>query len=170
MGDIGLVEYNPETAIWECRFEHCRREMITDRLKYYRRAELHPSHSPGESTQEIARPYFSKTYIAKDKLLMRVELAPHQGNRNMEIRPHLQTEDAPRGKRTRTPLKMKGTVPELRLQRKKLPCQYQPITRLKLKDRPQQQDEDENGDAEIRHENSRPSRTHERANTLAAAR
>ena len=29
---IGLVEYNPQTTKWECRFEHCQREMIKERL------------------------------------------------------------------------------------------------------------------------------------------
>ena len=45
--DVGSVEYNPETTKWECRFEHCQHEMLTERLTHYHRNKLHPEHSIG---------------------------------------------------------------------------------------------------------------------------
>ena len=40
-------------------------------------------------------------------------------------------------------LSMKGNMPELRLRRNKSPYQYRPITRLKLKGRPRQEEQEE---------------------------
>ena len=93
-GDIGIGEYSPKTTKWECRFEYGQREMVTESLTRYHRNKLHPEHSIGK--QEIARPYCNKTYMAQDKLFTHVELAPQKGKRDMEIRPHLQTEGDPK--------------------------------------------------------------------------
>ena len=35
MEDIGLTEYNPQTTKWECRLEHCKHEMNSERLTHY---------------------------------------------------------------------------------------------------------------------------------------
>ena len=51
---------------------------------------------PWGNKQEVACPYCNKTYCERDKLFTHVELAPRKGKRDVEIRPHLQTEDDPK--------------------------------------------------------------------------
>ena len=120
-------------AKWACRFEDCRYEMDRELLTFYHRNRQRPERNLGEQP-ETTSPYCRKTYIAQDKLLMHIELLPHQGTRNKDKCPNLQTEDAPKERWIKTLLKMKGTMPDLRLKSKKFPYQYQPI-RLGVKDR-----------------------------------
>ena len=61
-GDIGLIEYNPHPAKWECRFEHCQHGTIAARSTYYRRKKLHPEQSIGGNKKETTCPYCNKTY------------------------------------------------------------------------------------------------------------
>ena len=70
--------------------------MNAGKLTFYHRGKTHPEHSLGGYKQETTCPYFSKTYSARGKLLMRLELSPHQGNRNTEKRPNPQTEATPK--------------------------------------------------------------------------
>ena len=35
--DVGLIDYNPQTARWECRLEHYRQEMATSKSTYRHR-------------------------------------------------------------------------------------------------------------------------------------
>ena len=94
--DIGLVEYNQQTEKWEFRFEHCQLEMVTERLTNYTRNKQHPEHNIGKANQELTSPYCNKTYRSQEKLLMRIELAPQKGNRNVAICLNMHTEDAPK--------------------------------------------------------------------------
>ena len=80
-------------------------------------------------------PVLQQDRIHPDKLLMRLELAPKKGNRDTEIYPGLVTEDTQREKWAKTLLRLRGHMRELRLQCKKFPYRYQPLTRMKLKDR-----------------------------------
>ena len=102
---------------------------------------------------------------------MHIELAPQQGNRNMEICPHADGR-RPERKWIKRLLNMKVNMPELRLESKKYPYHYQPIAGLKLKHRPQTEEENtrENGDAEIHHKDSRPSKRHSKADAPEATR
>ena len=44
-GEIGLAEYNPNAAKWECRVEHSQREMITAGLTHLARYRRDKEHS-----------------------------------------------------------------------------------------------------------------------------
>ena len=87
--DIGIAEYNPQTTKWECRFGDFQHELISGRLTHYSRNKQHPEHNHGENRKEIARQNSNKTYIAQDKLLTHVEVAPPHGNHNVEISPNM---------------------------------------------------------------------------------
>ena len=119
--DVGLIEYNPQTARWECRFGHCRHIASAKQPLYQRRNKDPPDHSLGKTRNLITYPYCSKTYTSHERLLMRTELAKKAGSRNTEIYPNLNVCKTPNGGWANVLLKMKGNMPELRMQPAKSP-------------------------------------------------
>ena len=75
-----------------------------------------------------------------NKLLMHIDLSPQEGNRNMIIGPKMHRNDTPKDKWVKILLRMKGNMPELRLQPKKYRYRYQPIVKTTSRDRRCRQD------------------------------
>ena len=140
-GNIGLAEYNPGAKRWAFRFEHCAKEAPGERSLYMRRERDRPRNFRGESMSAITCPYCNKTYSARSRLLLRLEMSPQSGNRNTEICPKPETTDSPRSKWLKTLLKIKGNVRELHT--KKSHYRANPIIRLKIKERLQRKTQTE---------------------------
>ena len=118
VGDVGLIEYSPKTTRWECKFEHCRRDAPVEKSLYQHRKKERQEQSLGTARNPITCPYCRNPYSAHDRLPIHIELAHQTGNRNAEISPNLNTDDAPMEKWNKVLRKMNGNIPELRLQPK----------------------------------------------------
>jgi len=96
-GDIGLMEYNPQTNKWECRYEDCKEEKDKELLMHNHRNKKHPDHNLGRNRQNAICPYCNKTYAATDKIPMRLDLLlPQYGTYDAERCPELQNDDSPK--------------------------------------------------------------------------
>ena len=60
-------------------------------IPHHRREKRREYHF-GPNKQDITCPYCRNALIAQKKILMHIELAPHGGNGNMEIRQQLRRE------------------------------------------------------------------------------
>ena len=104
-----------------------------------RREGKTPGHSEGQRMCEITGPYCNKTYSVRRKLLMLLELAPLQGNRNTKICPKLEETDTTKQQWVAILLKINGNMPELRIQPGKFAYQLHPIRRITPAERRQRQ-------------------------------
>ena len=95
-GNLGLVEYNQEKQIWECRIENCEMQINTSRGMTRRRKIHRPEHYFGPNRQEMTCPYCSKTMSAAEILVVPMETHPQGGSRNIEICTQIHAQDTPR--------------------------------------------------------------------------
>ena len=116
-GDIGLEEYNPQKTKSGCRFEHCQLEMITERQTRYRRNKNIQNATLGDQKS-------NSIPIPKRDLLLERQITHSYrigaASRKSRCRNMHKPEDGrhARGERIKMILKMKGNMPELRLQTK----------------------------------------------------
>ena len=76
---------------------------------------------PRKMRGRMAAPYCRKTYSDQFKLLMRQEMKPQIGTRNVEIRPENEKDDIPMGKWIGCLFKIKANMKDLRIQPERPP-------------------------------------------------